>query len=385
MHPRRVAIIGARGIANYGGFETFVGEVAPRLTSRGYEVICSHRMREDGADVKEFQGVKLAYFPFRFPKNSRFARLFEVLYDWYFAVKFSWFARVDVLYCLGIATGLITAFCRLSGTVVIVNVDGLEWKRAKFRLSDRIYIRLSYLASYFGSDRLILDNSKLVQHIPARPREKAIFIPYGVAPVTCPAWDDTLMSRCCDSASSVLSPGRYWLVVARLEPDNNIHTIVDAYMRSGSKIPLAIVGSFSSAKYESLLHQKLSFVPVGKSVLLLGSIYNRRSLEMLRCHCAAYVHGHSVGGTNPSLLEGMSAGNVIISHDNEFNREVAGESAIYFTGADELARALDLVEHHPAEYSKLGEAMKARVSERYRWDDVVSSYDKLFEQLARKH
>ena len=249
MIPRRIAIIGARGIANYGGFETFVGEVAPRLSQKGYEVFCSHRKTDDRAPAREFKGVRLDYFPLRFPRSNRIGRLFEVLYDWYFALKFSFYSKTDFVYCLGVAAGLVAPICRLSGTKVLINIDGLEWKREKFRLVERMYIRLAYLGSYACADCLILDNARLINHIPSRIRSKAVFIPYGVAAIDPPEWDPSTLRRFIGSNGSDLKSHSYWLVVARLEPDNNIRTIVEAYVKSESQMPLAIVGDFSSTSY----------------------------------------------------------------------------------------------------------------------------------------
>jgi rhamnosyltransferase len=381
MSQRSIAIIGARGIANYGGFETFVGEVAPRLCQKGYDVYCSHRRTEDGSAAGEYRGVKLAYFPFRFPKNNRAGRLFEPLYDWYFALKFSFFVRTDFLYCLGIAAGLVAPICRLSGTKVLINIDGLEWKRRKFRLAERMYIRFAYASSYVGANLLILDNSRLVNHIPRRVRNKAVFIAYGVEPIECSKLDSPKFREFVESIALAYRPHSYWLVVARLEPDNSIHTIVDGYRRSESKLPLVIVGDFSSQGYGNSVKATAKDVGRTRSVLFLGSIYDREILDMLRCYCAAYVHGHSVGGTNPSLLEAMSAGSLVIAHDNEFNREVAGDHALYFIDAEDLASKMNTLEKDLDLRMHDGEVLQARAVEKYGWESVVAEYDRLFQRL----
>jgi len=380
MSTRRLAIIGARGIHNYGGFETLVGELAPKLRERGYEIYCSVRRDDSPGSASEYKGVKLEYFPFRFPRSNRLGRVFEVLYDWYFEVKFSFFSKVDFVYCLGIPAGILSPFCRLSGARIIINIDGLEWKREKFSFLERAYIRLAYLVSYIGATYLILDNSQLIGHVPSSIRWKAIFIPYGVAPIECVKLDDSVIGKYVEQASLKVRPHDYWLVVARLEPDNKIHTIVEAYAKSSTRKPLIIVGGFSSTSYAESVKNLLAHVGDGKSVILLGPVFDKGDLETLRCNCAAYLHGHSVGGTNPSLLEAMSSGNLIVAHRNQFNEEVAAENAFYFDGSEDLARTMDFLDANPDKRSEYGSSARARAREKYRWDEVVATYDKLFQQ-----
>lgn len=379
MPKRRIAIIGARGVGNHGGFETLVSELAPRLREMGYEVFCSHRMLSDVEPPKEFRGGTLVYFPFRFPMRGLLARGFEAVYDWYFAVMGSFVMKCDIVYCLGTGAGFVLPFCRLSHSRFVVNVDGLEWKRAKFSRIQRTLIKLFFFASYIGANRLLLDNSRLMDFIPESFRNKASCIPYGVAPVECKEWDPSISAECVKG--DAVHPSNYWLVVARLEPDNSIHTIIEGYFRSKSKMPLVVVGSFSSSKYEMSIQSSLRAVPSGKKIVFTGSIYNSACLSMLRCHSHGYIHGHSVGGTNPSLLEAMAARNLIIAHDNVFNREVCSDFALYFQSAKDLADRIDSIENDRSRFESFRTSVSARAAQQYRWEDVVDEYDKLFQSL----
>lgn len=380
MPKGRIAIIGARGIGNYGGFETLVSELAPRLHDKGYEVFCSHRMPDQGDAGTDFKGATLLYFPFRFPMSGVLARGFEALYDWYFAVMCSFFMKCDVVYCLGTGAGFALPLCRFSHSRLVVNVDGLEWKRAKFSRFQRTLIKLFFFASYVGAHRLLLDNSRLRDFIPESFVNKASYIPYGAAPVECEDWDPACSLEHAKVEDAIL-PSSYWLVVARLEPDNNIHVIIEGYCRSKSKMPLVIVGSFSSLEYERSILSLVRTAPSGKRVVFTGSTYNQARLSMLRCHSHGYIHGHSVGGTNPSLLEAMAARNLIIAHDNVFNREVCSDLALYFNNATDLADRIDMIENDGRRFERFQEGVYSRVGKEYRWDDVLVEYDRLFQSL----
>ena len=380
----RIAIIGARGLSNYGGFETFVGEFAPRLARRGYSVFVSHRNENGTRGFRMVDGVRVLYFPLRFPRNSKLGRLFEVLYDWYFVLLCAIRIQCQVIYCLGIAAGPVLPLARLFGSVTVLNLDGLEWRRPKFQLAEKLYVKSAFLASYLFADRLVLDNGRLLDHIPESSKSKASVIPYGVTRGNCPTWDGETLRGYAAGRSSLVEAGQFWLVVARLEPDNLIHIIVEAYARSSSVLPLVIVGSFSSAEYAARIGNFSRSLGPGKNVIMMGSVYDQNHLSMLRCNCCAYIHGHSVGGTNPSLLEAMSVGNIVIAHDNPFNREVCGGNAIFFKNADELAAEMAELEHNREGHAHLGEGARLRAIEAYGWEDVVESYEVLFKGLLSK-
>jgi len=377
MRNPRIAIIGARGIGNYGGFETMVSELAPRLVEKGYEVHFSSRSLEEGAPPVHSAEMKAMYFPFRFPRSGLARSAFEALYDWYFGVKCSLFMKCDSVYCLGTSVGYALPLMRLSRSKILINVDGLEWKRMKFNALQRASVRSFWFACFLFSSVLVLDNPRLLDSIPQRFRQKAAYVPYGVSAISPSSWSSEDLSRYLKEHVSSVLPGAYWLIVARLEPENNIHTMIEAYFRSKSSSPLLIIGGFSSREYEGVVSSLLKQAPQGKTVLLPGPVYDRKCLDMLRTHCLAYLHGHSVGGTNPSLLEAMAAGNCVVVHDNPFNREVAAESAVYFERSIDLAAAIDSVESQPAMRTQLGKKALARASEKFRWGKVVDEYDAL--------
>lgn len=382
MANSRLAIIGARGIGKHGGFETVVAELAPRLTAGGSEVHCSARTSDGSQPSISTSGVHLMHFPFTFPRTYSIGKMFEVLYDSYFVIKAIFKLKCDVVYCLGVAGGLALLLTKFSRSRSAVNVDGLEWTRDKFGSVTRLFLRLSFLACCIGSDRIVLDNKALMNHVPERFRKKAVCITYGVSPIDCGRQrDQPLLVG--TKEQTVLEKAGYWLVVARLEPENNIHRIIHAYLMSSTTLPLVIVGDCSSHRYEETLAALAGSAGDEKKVVMAGSIYERAKLDALRCGCIAYVHGHSVGGTNPSLLEAMSAGNVVICHDNEFNRVVSSNSALYFSDESSLADIMSQIQSTPSKFSALGEIAMQRVQRYHRWDDVVAEHEKLFSELTK--
>jgi rhamnosyltransferase len=376
-HPK-IAIIGARGFGRYGGFETFVGELVPRLEGRGYEIYCSSERNEAGDNPPTMFGSTVVYFPMRFPHNYTLRKMFENLYDWYFVSKCTLSPRCDLIYCLGTLSGISLIIPKIFGATSIVNVDGLEWKRAKLSALERALLKFYFIISCWLSTIIVVDNRQLFPYIPRRLRKKAVFLPYGVSCIAPPKWERELISEYAKDSDSNINPNDYWLVVARLEPENNIHTIIEGYLSSQSTKPLVIVGDFTSLKFKTALDKMLTRVPKEKKVLMVGSIYNKRVLDMLRFYCIAYLHGHSVGGTNPSLLEAMGAGNLVIAHDNPFNREVGGDAALFFRESTDLASLLRGIERDMKESSGLKRAAQNRAFEDYEWEKVADSYNNMF-------
>src|SRR5205823_2623021 len=166
------------------------------------------------------------------------------------------------------------------------------------------------------------------KHILKKCRTKTVFLPNGVetAQGTGITEDVNLLRTLLPNGPS-LSPGGYWLLLARLEPENNISMIIEGYLRSNSRKPLVIVGSFSSDKYKGEI---LELVGRNEAVAFVGSHYEQNLVNLLRKQAFGYIHGHSVGGTNPSLLEAMVSGSLILAHDNEFNRETCDLNALFF-------------------------------------------------------
>lgn len=366
---KKIAIIGARGINNYGGFETAVGEIAPALVKKGYEVYCS--CEKTDCNPKTYQGANLIYFPIKMSSNYVLRKVMEILYDMYFNIYCTISLKCDVIYSLGLGANMFVLFPRLFGKKSMVNVDGLEWRRSKFSTFERRTLKIFFDLILICSNYVIVDNEALKSYISSKYWDKVCYIPYGVKEFEEITWDQ-------NEIEWKITKNNYWLVVARLEPENNIHLILNAYIKSKSKKPLVIVGNFVSESYEDSIKEILKNKPEYKSIIFTGGIYNLKILNMLRQNCKAYIHGHSVGGTNPSLLEAMIMKNIIIAHNNEFNREVAGDSVLYFNNSSNLKDMIELIEKNETYYLKLKIEAYSKAKDNYSWDKIINLYQNMF-------
>lgn len=368
----RIALLGARGIpASYGGFETFAEQLSVRLVERGHEVTVYAETSESPQEDMFYQGVRV-----RHKRRPRWGAASVLAYD----CACLWDARrgYDLVYMLGYGAAWACWWPRVFGVPVWINVDGLEWARSKWGRAARIYLRcMEWVASKVAT-RLIAD----AEAIGRRFREvypkgaPSSFIAYGAELVQTGDVDPSVLSVW------GLQPYRYMLVVARPEPENHILEIVQGYGMHGGDWPLVVVGDVSgSSAYQQLLRQHAS-----ERVRFVGGIYDAGQLASLRVHTACYLHGHSVGGTNPSLLEALACGNWVIAHDNPFNREVARDAADYFETPEQLARSLDQV-FVQSDSLRQQRSQHARriVSEHYTWDAIADAYEALMYSECRSH
>lgn len=367
LRTPRIALLGSRGIpARYGGFETFAEELSVRLVARGVDVTVFCEGDPRGAP-REHRGVKLVHVRPRAPGPLR-----TIAFD---AQCLAAACRgYDVVYMLGYGASAFCALPRLFGREVWINMDGLEWRRSKWSRPARWYLKAMEGAAFRTATRLVFDNGALRDEVEARRgrARRSSVIEYG-APL-CES----------DEGSEVvehfgLVPGEYHLAVARLEPENHLHEIVRAHRASGARKPLAIVTNVERGGDYARELRALA----GRGTKILGSVYEPERLRPLRRHAWSYVHGHSVGGTNPSLLEAMGAANFVLAHDNPFNREVLQDGARFWRDETELARVL-------AECDALGPAARevqralalARAKERYGWERIADEYAALLRECV---
>lgn len=360
-----------------GGMSECSRNLVPRLVRRGYHVRCTSEQPKGSDRPTDYEGGKLDYFPLKAPANYNLRKLFELLYDSYFIARYA--LVCDIIYVLGIYGGGALLLPRLLGRQVIVNTDGLEWKRAKYHIIERSLIVLYFAVSLNLASKIIIDNEKLRACIGTRHSSKTCYIPYGVSKQKSQPWDPAKLSSCCAKQIDgvKVEKGKYWLLVARLEPENNIHEIVDGFVKARPQYPLIVVGDFTSNKYQDQVYGHARNEN-SSDIVFLGSIYDADVLWMLRQHCLAYIHGHSVGGTNPSLLEAMISENIIVAHNNIFNKEVCGRSAHYFSNSSDLSAIVTLIEKSVGEPSEIRSEAQKRAITAYSWDAITTSYEKLF-------
>ena len=362
----KIAILGARGIpAHYGGFETFAEQLAIRLVERDHDVTVFCEAAETTSE--EYKGVDLRYVRVR-----DFGPLTTVIYD----AACLWQARssFDVIYMLGYGSSALCWLPRIWGRQVWVNMDGLEWARAKWNSTARRYLRLAEGIAMVTPNRIIADATAIKVNLQSRHRKlpPCDVIPYGCEIVT---------SADADQLKGFgLHPGSYFLVVCRFEPENHIREIIEGFLASDTQARLVLVGDHNQ---KSAYVQSLGKY-VSDQILFTGPVYDVSKIQALRYFCRAYLHGHSVGGTNPSLLEAMGCGNVVIANDNPFNREVVGDFALFFSNAKELSACINSVGSGTMDIASMKLGVVERVRQFYTWDRITDYYCELISLACSK-
>jgi glycosyltransferase involved in cell wall biosynthesis len=358
----RIGLLGTRGVpARYGGFETAAEEVGSRLATYGHRVVVY--CRNPGQHLRSHRGMELVNLPAL--RSKSLETLSHTAFSTIHAVIRS---RPDVVVLFNPANGPFVPILRAAGIRTVVHFDGLDAERAKWGRLGRAYFRGAERLSVRLAHDVIADSEAIAAHIRRAYGREATYIAYG-APIVSPAPDRL--------SELELDSGRFHLVVSRFEPENNLATIVDGYRLSGTSLPLIVVGS---ARHASAYRAQV-MRSAGPNVRFTGAIWDQELLDQLYGHCTSYVHGHSVGGTNPSLLRAMGAGGPVIAYDVVFNRETAGDAARYFLTATDLASALTADEEDPVAAAARGELGRARAADHYVWDDVAHAYEALCQRL----
>jgi glycosyltransferase involved in cell wall biosynthesis len=360
------AMVGTRGVpASYGGFETAVEEISLRLVDRGHRVTVFCR---GDSEPRTWRGIELIDVP-----ALRDRRL-ETLSSSFASVPHLRRVRPDAAVLFNSANSPTLPLLRALGIPVAVHVDGLEWQRSKWGPVGRRYYQLAEQLAVRSRSPLIADAEGIADYYLSRYRRSTELIAYG-APIR-PAQPN-------DAALLIprgVTPDGYHLVVSRMEPENHVREIVEGYLATDVPTPLVFVGDNPyDTQYTLELKRRLQ---ESDRVIWLGSVWDQDVLDALYANCATYLHGHSVGGTNPSLLRAMGAGAPVIAWDVVFNREVAGEAASYFDAADSLAQRLVEAEKTEPKATGVGSTLAARVMELYDWDDVTDKYERLLCRLG---
>ena len=363
MPNKKIAILGTHGIpARYGGFETFAQELATRLQAREYQVIVYCEPSEN--PIVEYGGVELRYT--RYMKSEH-----PLLF--YFDCIWQASRSSDLLLVTGTGGALFNWIPKLSKKVLITNIDGVESRRGKWGLLKKTFIKLTEYVAVMSSDTVVADSVAIKSYVLNKyrvPSDRVVVIEYG-AVQNIGAKNPTAITK------YGLLPNEYYLVVARLEPENNVLEIIEGYLATVSTKLLIIVGGLKDTTYVSRI-KDIASRSSGR-VRLIGAIYDQAELDALRFFCYAYLHGHSVGGTNPSLLEALAAGNIAICHDNEFNREVTENRMFYFKSSPDLTMLINEIEmlQSAALEGKKTYALN-RVASHYNWERIADEYRKLF-------
>jgi glycosyltransferase involved in cell wall biosynthesis len=367
--PRRklkLAIFGERGIpSSYSGTETFFIELAPRLVERGHEVIVYCRKALFQEQRAEYKGVRLIYLPSIATKNlGTFAHTLACTID-------VLHRKVDAMLVTNVANAFHCVIPRLFRQNCAINVDGIEWKRGKWGSIGKSYFYWNArLVGKILPKGIITDAYAMRQLYLDEFRTPSACIAYG-ANIEGSTHPEVLRQY-------GLEPCNYYLIASRLVPENNAALIVEGFKKSPTKRLPAIAGD---ANYRSQFIDDLK-LNAGDRVRFLGHVGDIDHVKELHCNCFAYIHGHMMGGTNPSLLKALGFGNCILAHDNPFNNEVLGGYGLLFRDAGDLTEKITQLEDHPEVAQGYRQRAPARIRAVYNWDHITDQYEELFYHLA---
>jgi len=351
----KIAILGSRGIPNiYGGFEQYADYLSVGLAAAGFDVsvYCSSTHPDKS---ENYHGVKriLCSDP-----EERFGTAGQFIYDLNCILD----ARkqgFDVIYQLGYTSNAIWWWLLPKKPVIVTNMDGLEWKRSKYSKPVRRFLKFAEGLAVRHSDHLIADSIGIQAYLQQTYQVSSQYFPYGADVFESP--DPSALE------AYGVAPYQYSMLIARMEPENNIEMIIEGHLLSEVAYPLLVVGNTNNG-YGQYLETKYT----SDRVRFLQGIYDQELLNNLRYHCALYFHGHSVGGTNPSLLEALGSAPVIAAHDNPFNKAIVEKDGFYFSESKDVP----LVYKQIINLSK--EAFRNtnynKVQDKYTWEKIIKEH-----------
>ena len=361
---KTLRILGTRGVpAAHGGFETFAEYLSLYLVAQGWRVVVY--CQDDGVGPvfeDTWQGVERVHIPVtqEGPKGT-------IVFDWQATAHAA--RHKDLCLTLGYNTAVFCALLRLKGIPNLINMDGIEWSRMKWGPVAKLWFWLNDWAGCWLGNHLVADHPEIKVHLTSRVRtDKITMIPYGADAVTTPPTAPV--------EALGLQPGQFLTVIARPEPENSLLEIVTGFSAKARGLTLVVLGNYDD---NNAYHRAVK-AAASAEVRFVGAIYDKTVVQALRFHSAAYVHGHQVGGTNPSLVEALGAGNAVIAHDNRFNRWVVGDGATYFSGADGFARCMDALQAEPGSLAALRVAGQTRFTQEFTWQHVLQQYETLLQQ-----
>lgn len=361
----KIAIMGIRGIpASYGGFETLVEELAPRLVQKGHEVTVYGRSNIIDYEGQYYRGVRLRILP------TISHKYFDTVVHTFLSILDSFFGEYDVILICNAANSIFSFIPRITGKKVVVNVDGIERKRKKWSFLGKLWYLFGEIFSVLFPNKIVTDAKVIQKYYRERYRQDSVLIPYG-------AYTQKIGSTGVLEKFGV-KPKEYYLYVSRLEPENNAQIVIDAFERINTDKKLIIVGDAPYAKkyIDSLKKTK------DPRIIFTGFVFGQGYKEF-QSHAYSYIHATEVGGTHPALIEAMGFGNCVIVNGAPENIETLGDAGIIYKVNDisDLRRKIEFVEKHPEVTETIGKRAQEKVKKECGWDKIAVDYERLFEEL----
>ena len=363
----KIAILGTRGIPNYyGGFEQFAEFFSVFLVEKGHEVYCynshNHKFQET-----MFNGVHILH---QHDPEYKYGTFGQFIYD-YNCIMDARNRDFDIILQLGYTSNSVWFFLLPKKPIIITNMDGIEWKRSKYSRPVQQFLRFAERLAAKSSDYLVSDSIGIQNFLKKRYDKESTYIAYGAHPFNEPN-EDILKEY-------EVRKENFNMIMARFEPENNFEMVLDGVIKSADKTPILVIGNHNT-KYGDVLKNKYKNQT---SIRFLGAIYNLEHLNNLRYFSKLYFHGHSVGGTNPSLLEAMASQALVLAHNNDFNRGILKENSYYFSDAEEVKNLLLTIKKND-NLQFIQNNFEAIVNE-FNWEKINGEYLQLFEQCMARH
>jgi len=366
----KIAITGSRGIPNnYGGFEQCAENLAVLLVEAGHDVTVYNPDYHD-YNSDNYKGVRIVK---QWNPEKKIGTAGNFIYDLH-CMKHAINENCDILLVLGYTTASVFfPFLKKKKSILVTNMDGLEWKRDKWNaVVKKLALWFEKLGAKY-SDYLVSDNREIRNYLQRTYGTDSTFIAYGATLFKNP--QENILRE------YNIEAGKYDIIIARLEKENNVETALDGVVLSKSSTITLVIGNHQT-EYGNYLKDKYKSY---SHIRFMGGIYNLDHLNNLRWYSRFYFHGHSVGGTNPSLLEAMSSGALILAHDNLFNRDVLGENAFYFGNAEEASKLLLKAEKLTESRQTFINANFLKIENEYNWQKITNEYEHLFKTVLTSH
>ena len=363
----KIAILGTRGIPNfYGGFEQFAEFFSVYLAEKKHEVYV-YNSHNHPYQEKTFNGVNIIH---KYDPEYKIGTAGQFIYDLNCILDIRK-RNFDIVLQLGYTSSSIWHKLIPKKALLITNMDGLEWKRTKYSKPVQKVLLFAEKLAAISSDYLVSDSIGIQSYLMDKYAKKSTYIAYGANQFLKP--NEELISK------YDVEKYNFNMILARLEPENNIETILDGIALSNDSTPILVIGNCDT-KFGNYLKNKFKQI---SHIRFMGAIYNLEHLDNLRYFSNLYFHGHSVGGTNPSLLEAMASKALIIAHRNEFNSAILKENAFYFTDAKEVKKLIEEIKKN--DNLRLIQNNFDAIAKDYNWNKINDEYLQLFESCISKN
>lgn len=357
MNKKTVAIIGTNGLpGKYGGWDQLVNNLTLKL-GRDIDFIVYGEKTSDSSKIKKYNNASLRYINLN-PNGFQ-----SIFYDFFSMVDAM--NKSDILFVCGISGAIFFPLFRIFNKKIILNPDGIEWQRKKFSKPAKLFLFISEIIGLYFSTKIISDNVKIKEYIKDKYNLNSELIEYGGDHVLS---NITLSNELCKKYN--IESNNYAFKVCRIEPENNIELILKAF--SNQNFKLVIIGNWDNSSFGRDLKKEYSNY---ENIIILDPIYDQNILDQFRSNCKIYLHGHSVGGTNPSLVEAMNLGLCIFSYDVVYNRETTENKAFYYKSEDDLIKLLN---NKNLDLIKCKKEMFEIAQKRYLWSIICDKYLKVF-------